>query len=81
MLDNGLDPAPQRRKGMSRKTFLQMHLDQIAAADFFTIEVTTLRGLVRYHVLFVIEVATRRVTLAGITLNPSGEWMSKLLES
>jgi len=40
MLENGLDPAPQRKKSMSWKTFLQMHMDQLAAADFFTIEAT-----------------------------------------
>jgi len=65
MLENGLDSAPQRRKGMPWKTFLRVHMDQIAAADFFTIEVMTLRGLIRYHVLFVMEIATRRVTLAA----------------
>ena len=38
MLEQGLDPAPQRGKGMSWKTFLQIHMEQIAAADFFTVE-------------------------------------------
>ena len=57
---------------------MKIHMEQIAAADFFTIEVMTLRGLVRYHVLFVMELATRKVTLAGITPNPSGEWMKQI---
>jgi transposase InsO family protein len=78
MLENGLDPAPQRRKGMSWKEFLEVHWNQLAAADFFTIEVMTLRGLMRYHVLFVMKLATRRVVLAGITANPSGEWMKQV---
>jgi len=78
MLENGLEPAPRRKKGMSWKDFLKTHWDQMAAADFFTIEVMTLRGLVRYHVLFVMEIATRKVTLAGITANPSGEWMKQV---
>jgi hypothetical protein len=51
MLEDGLDPAPQRRKGMSWAEFLAVHWEQIAAADFFTVEVMTLRGLVRYSVL------------------------------
>jgi len=33
MLETGLDPAPQRKKGMSWKTFLQTHMNQLAAAD------------------------------------------------
>ena len=78
MIENGLDPAPQRKKGMSWKDFLKIHWDQITAADFFTIEVMTLSGLVRYHVLFVMEVATRKVTLAGITASPNGEWMKQV---
>jgi len=78
MLESGLDPAPQCKKGMSWKDFLKTHWEQMTAADFFTIEVMTLRGLVRYHVLFVLEIATRKVTLAGITSNPSGEWMKQV---
>ena len=38
----------------------------------------TLRGLVRYHVLFVIELSTRRIEIAGITMNPTGAWMMQV---
>jgi len=41
--------------------------DGLAAADFFTVEVLTLRGLVRYVVFFVIKLQTRAVEIAGIT--------------
>jgi putative transposase len=44
----------------------------LAAADFFTVEVWTAAGLVRYHVLFVLRLATRQVHLAGIILNRTG---------
>jgi len=76
--EHGIEPAPQRRKGMSWSTFLKVHWDVLAATDFFTIEVMTLRGLVRHHVLFVIEQCTRRVEIAGIVPEPDGRWMAQV---
>ena len=35
-------------------------------------------GLVRYHVLFVIDIATRCVCIGGITSDPNGEWMKQV---
>ena len=37
----------------------------IAATDFFSVEVITQSGLVRYFVLFVIDLKTRRIEIAG----------------
>ena len=48
---------------MSWADFLAAHWEQIAADGFFTVELMTLRGLVRYSVLFVIRLSTRRVDL------------------
>ncbi|MDP9034484.1 MAG: integrase core domain-containing protein [Myxococcota bacterium] len=50
----------------------------IAAADFFSVEVLTVGGLVRYLVLFVIELKTRRIHIAGITSRADGEWMAQI---
>lgn len=50
---------------MSWATLLKSHWEVLAAKDFFTIDVMTLRGLVLYHVLFVIEQCTRRVESGG----------------
>ena len=36
LLDNGIDPAPLRSKGMSWSTFLKTHCAGIAATDFFS---------------------------------------------
>lgn len=44
--EGGLDPAPNRRKGMTWKEFLRTHWSTMAATDFFTVEVWTRRGLV-----------------------------------
>ena len=37
LLDHGIEPAPERGKKTSWKTFLKAHLGEIAAADFFTV--------------------------------------------
>ena len=73
-----LEPAPQRRKaGMNWSKFLKMHWDVLAATDFFTVEVATWHGLVTYYVLVVIELATRRVHVAGITPHPTAAFMQQ----
>ena len=55
---------------------MRSHASVIAAADFFTTEVWTARGLVRYFTLFMIDIATRRI--AGTTTNPSSAWMEQV---
>jgi hypothetical protein len=72
LLDHGIEPAPERARKTSWRTLLKAHLGVLAAADFFTVEVLTWHGLVRYSVLFVMNVKTRMVEIAGITSNPSG---------
>jgi len=47
----------------------------MAATDFFTVEVWTPLGLVRYHVLSVIRLMTREVHFAGIVAEPGETWM------
>src|SRR4029077_678545 len=76
--DHGIEPAPQRRAKTPWKTFLEAHWDGLAAADFFTVEVLTLRGLVRYVVFFVMKLKTRRVAIAGITHQPDETWMTQV---
>ena len=78
LLDNGIDPAPLRSKGMSWSTFLKAHWGAIAATDFFSVEVLTRAGLVRYFVLFIIDLQTRRVEVAGIVQQPDGRWMQQI---
>jgi len=75
---NGIEPAPLRGKTMSWKTFLKAHLGAIAAADFFSVEVLTRGGLVRYLVLFLIDLKTRRVHVAGISNSIDGAFMAQV---
>src|SRR5215210_1312107 len=44
------------------------------ACDFFTVETAWLRTL---HVLFFVELGSRRVHLAGVTATPDAAWMSQ----
>jgi putative transposase len=74
----GVDPAPGRQKGTTWKEFLRTHWDVLGAADFFCVEVWTALGVVRYHVLFVIRLATREVHIAGIIPEPNGPWMKQM---
>jgi transposase InsO family protein len=57
--------------------FLKMHWEVLAATDFFTVEVATWHGLVTYYVLVVMELATRRVQIAGITPHPTAAFMQQ----
>ena len=63
---HGIEPAPERNQKTTWKEFLKRHWDLIVAADFFTIEVWTRKGLTRFLVLFFIDLKTRRVEIAGI---------------
>jgi transposase InsO family protein len=74
---HGIEPAPARLKKTTWQEFLQTHWEVLAAADFFTVEVWTRSGLVRVLVLFVIELSTRRVEIAGISPQPDGAWMTQ----
>lgn len=63
---------------MTWSEFLKRHWNVLAATDFFTAEVWTMRGLIRYHVLLVIRLATREVKIAGITPEPNDVWMQQI---
>ena len=73
----GLDPALERMHRTSWKEFLRTHWEVLAATDFFTVQIWTAVGLVRYHVWFVIRLASRMVTMAGIVPEPTGPWMTQ----
>ena len=75
---HGIEPAPQRKRKTTWKTFLKSHWDCLAAMDFTTVELWTPGGLVTYYLLFVMHVATRRVEFAGCTPNPDEPWMKQI---
>ena len=75
---HGIEPAPDRIRKTTWNEFLTQHWELIVAADFFTVEVWTSRGLQRYIVLFFLELSTRRVEVAGIASVANGLWMSQI---
>ncbi|MBO3747513.1 hypothetical protein J5X84_15655 [Streptosporangiaceae bacterium NEAU-GS5] len=64
----GVEPAP-RRTGPTWKQFLTAQAKSMLACDFFTVDTVFLE---RIYVLFVIEPASRRVHLVGVTAHPTG---------
>jgi hypothetical protein len=69
----GIPPSGERP--MQWRTFLRAHWSALLAADFFTTEVWTIRGLITYYTLFVIELHTRRVHVLGSTPHPDEEFV------
>src|SRR5205085_303872 len=75
---HGLESAPERCRKTTWKEFLIRHWELIVAADFFTVEVWTRRGLQRFVVLFFLDLSTRKVELGGIACTANGLWMSQI---
>ena len=69
----GIDPAP-RRTAPTWSQFLRSQAEAVLACDFFTADL--LDGTQAY-VLAVIEHATRRIRILGITRHPTGEWTTQ----
>jgi len=76
--EQGIEPAPRRRKNTTWKAFLTRHSDVLAAMDFTTLEVWTKQGLQTFYLLFVLEQSTRKVHLAGYTRHPTEVWMLQM---
>jgi putative transposase len=70
---HGLGPAP-RRTGPTWAQFLRAQAEGIVACDFFTVETIRLKTL---HVLFFIQLSTRRVVAAGVTAHPDSAWVTQ----
>ena len=69
----GIDPTPERT-GPTWAQLIRTQAKGIIATDFACADTATLR---RHHVLFFIEISTRRVHLGGITTNPTGPWTTQ----
>jgi transposase InsO family protein len=61
---------PSRGRPITWRTFIRAHWPALLAADFFTTEVWTHRGLLTFYTAFVIELHSRRVHVLGSTQHP-----------
>jgi putative transposase len=73
LMASGIDPT-RRRTGPTWSQFLRSQAEAILACDFFTADL--LDGTQAY-VLAVIEHASRRIRILGVTPHPTGEWTAQ----
>jgi len=68
--------VPVRNASIGWRQLMNHYKEQMLACDFFTVAVETIR-LKTLYVFFFIELGTRRIHLAGITINPDSGWTAQ----
>src|SRR3981189_3274207 len=75
---HALPPAPERKRSTTWSAFIRIHLALLAGTDFFTAEALTRRGLGASSVRFFLHRESRRVEVAGVTVQPDEPWMQQI---
>jgi len=77
--ENGIEIAAKRDHD-SWDAYIKRTYETLIACDFFTKTVWTAMGPKIFHVLFFINIRTRKVHIAGVTQKPTHEWVTKMTE-
>ncbi len=77
----GIEPAPDRPERTTWSEFVKAHWNSLCAIDFFTKEIFTKNGLVKFMVLVAIDYKTRKVEIAGIIPEANGIWMKQMAKN
>jgi len=75
---SGIHPAPDKafkKPVVPWTTFVHAHMESMAACDFFTKRIYTLRGVLTAYVLVFIHLGSRKVYCSPATFNPTGDWV------
>ena len=78
LVSNGLDPEPDLTRKTTWKELIKSHWSVMTACDFFSVELLVRGKLVRYMVLFAIDLSTRKVEILGVRSDPNGPWMEQI---
>jgi putative transposase len=81
LAEEGIEPAPERKKKRMWKQFMKSHWDTLYACDFFSVEALWITGTVRTMVFFVIDLKSRAVEIAGIAVDPGEAWMKQVVRN
>jgi len=76
--EHGIEPCPDRPERTTWNEFIRAEWESLAAIDFFTTEIYTISGLVKYMVLVVIDYKTRKVEIAGMIPQAYEDWMKQI---
>jgi putative transposase len=71
---HGIPPAPERKRATTWAEFIRAHLAVLA----FHGGGPHTAGVVTYYVLFFIHLGSRKVEIAGITTQPTEQWMKQM---
>jgi hypothetical protein len=76
---HGIPPAPERKKTMTWREFIRIHMDVLGATDFFTSKVWVRCGLVIAYLICFIHCGRHPIDAVSMMLSHRARWRVALL--